>query len=863
MAAQRGARLDPAVRPSQQDIRVELDPARGDGFRGETSIRLEIGAGRGARRRSLELHAKGLRVARARLETSDGARRGRVVRRPEWQTVEIDLGAPLPPGPATLHLSFSGRLRRDLCGLYAARSGEHRYAFTQLEPAEARSFFPCFDEPSLKARFALSVTTAAEHAVVSNSPVAREVRHPDGTKTVHFERTPPLSTYLIALAVGALEGSEPEYAGATPIRVWHAPGKAHLTAFAREAARETLVRLERYFDLPYPYAKLDLVAVPDFEFGAMENAGAVFFRETLLLVDPATVTQAERKRAAEVICHELAHMWYGDLVTMAWWDDLWLNEAFATWMAFHVVDQWKPDWKMWHDFQHHRAMALEQDALAHTHPIYAEVRTPEEANENFDVITYEKGASVVRMIERYLGPEIFRDGVRRYVRRHRESNAVAADLWNALGEASGQRVEPVVRAWIEQEGYPVVEVRGADAGAVELRQRRFRESEPRRRPTGGARRRPEPRWPVPWVGRTEHGLARHLLSRRRERVPLPRGAGRVLYGNADEGGFFRPLHADFAALLDGLAGLPAVERMGLVDHQWALVRAGLAPLTTLLDLADALGDEPDADVLLTLERPLATLIERLAPRAGPGSAPRLRRWLADRFGPALDALGLDPSEGEPLDTRLRRAALLDVTGRLAQRDDLVDAARERVARYLADRSALDPDLADAIVSIAAAHGDAELHAALRAAMRSSGTPQEQRRFLLALGDVRVPALVDASLELTLGDEIATQDVVFLLVRLLTNPAAGERSWRFVKRRWARLRRRMPPLLVPRLVRASAALGTPEWRRDVAAFFRAHPVPSGARALKQALERFDWWAGFARRAGPELGRALETRRGPHA
>lgn len=368
--------------------------------------------------------------------------------------MEVVLSERVPAGEAILHLDFRGRLRGDLRGLYAARAGERRYAFTQLEAADARRFFPCFDEPDKKACFRISVTTAKSHTVLSNNPVEKVEPHPGGRKTVHFERTPRLSTYLLALAVGELEASPAAHCGETEIRVWHVPGKEKLTAFALETARETLTRLERYFDQPYPYEKLDLVAAPDFEAGAMENAGAVFFRETLLLVDPETATLQEKKRVAEVVCHELAHMWYGDLVTMAWWDDLWLNEAFATWMAFHVVSAWKPEWKMWNDFQHHRSAALGLDALEHTHPIYAPVKTPQEATENFDLITYEKGASVVRMIERYLGAETFRSGVRRYIREHAESNTVAADLWDALSEASGQDVGRIVRPWIEQAGFP-------------------------------------------------------------------------------------------------------------------------------------------------------------------------------------------------------------------------------------------------------------------------------------------------------------------------------------------------------------------------------------------------------------------------
>jgi aminopeptidase N len=380
--ALRPHRLAADVRPTEVDVQVEVDPASGPAFSGQVTHRLHLDQ----RRRSLELHADDLSVTGALVEAAGRRLKGRILRHPERETIEVQLREAIPAGDATLTLSFRGKLRSDLRGLYAAAAGERKYAFTQLEAADARRFFPCFDEPALKARFRLSVTTSTRNTVLSNNPVEKIEPLGRGRKTVHFRRTPPLSTYLLALAVGELVASEPVHCGETEIRVWHVPGKQHLTQFGLEAARETLARLEAYFDLPYPYDKLDLVAAPDFEAGAMENAGAVFFRETLLLVDPETATLSEKKRAAEVICHELAHMWYGDLVTMAWWDDLWLNEAFATWMAFQVVDAWKPEWKMWNDFQHHRAAALGLDALAETHPIYMKVRTPSEATQNFDLI---------------------------------------------------------------------------------------------------------------------------------------------------------------------------------------------------------------------------------------------------------------------------------------------------------------------------------------------------------------------------------------------------------------------------------------------------------------------------------------------
>jgi puromycin-sensitive aminopeptidase len=842
-----GIRLSAEVAPRRYELSLEVDPEAGDDYRGEVAIEVELAAAV----RRVELHAAELRVARARVATRRGEVAARVESQPQAETIALLLPGPIGPGRATLRIAFAGKLRTNLRGLYGVSAHGRRYAFTQLEAADARRFFPCFDEPAMKARFAIAVTTPAANTVLSNAPVAREEKLASGGKTVHFEETPPLSTYLIALAVGVLERSIATRCGPTEIRVWHVPGKDKLTSFALEAARECLARLEQWFALPYPYAKLDLVAVPDFEAGAMENAGAVFFRENLLLLDPAAATLAEKKRAAEVICHELAHMWYGDLVTMAWWDDLWLNESFATWMAFHVVDDWKPEWKMWQDFQHHRAAALRLDAQQSTHPIHCEVRTPSDATENFDLITYEKGASVVRMLERYLGPKTFQKGVRAYVREHREGNATAADLWRALAAAAGQAIDPIVRSWIEQPGFPLLSMRRSRAGgknALTLRQERFF-ADPRVSASGTR----QPRWPIPWVGRVADAKGRMRMLRRvvttaTARIELGRGEPRFVYGNADEGGFLRVLHdaASLRALAGSLPLLSAVERMGLVDHQWAIVRAARAPIESFLELADAFGAEEDPDVLQALRAPLSHLEDRIAPAAGDAVVEATRDWIADRFGPALLELGFEPARGEPDDVRLRRAALVGLLGDVAEWPPVLAAAEERFPLYLARRDAIDPNLADAVVTFAARAGDAARFDALLAAFEKADTPQERRRFLFGLAEFRAPKLVDRALALCLGDRVPTQDVAFVLVRLLANRAARERSWAFVKKRWPRLARRMPPMLASRLVEATPVLGA-RAKRDVAAFFKAHPLPAGMRALEQALERFDLDAAFARHA----------------
>jgi puromycin-sensitive aminopeptidase len=845
-------RLAPDVRPSDYQLHLapDLDAGR---FRGEVRIDVHL-----ARARSeIVLHAADLAIEHADAEVDGGFVPLRVRLDRHDETASLRASRPLPVGSVALRLRFAGALNRHLRGLYAASAGGARYAFTQCEAADARRIFPCFDEPAMKARFHLVVTARPGDAVLANGPIVREQPLPDGGRTVHFAATPPLSTYLFALAVGPLESSKVRHVGTTPIRVWHVPGKGHLAAFGLEAGAEALGRLEQYFGLPYPYAKLDLVAVPDFEAGAMENAGAVFFRETLLLLDPATVSLQERKRAAEVIAHELAHMWYGDLVTMAWWDDLWLNEAFATWMAYRVVDDWKPEWRMWQGFEHDRAAALGLDGLASTHPIYAPVHSVAQATENFDVITYEKGAAVVRMIEHYLGAEVFRDGVRRYMERHREGNAVAADLWRALGEASGTDVARVAEGWIVQPGFPLVTLT-RNGRTLAVRQERFF-ADPKVAPSKRRQR-----WPVPLVvrlgsGARADGSARALVDRASQTVPLPGAAPAWCYGNAAAGGFYRVRHdaETLAALIRTLGVLSAVERLALVGDQWALVRADRATVESFLDLADALGDEPDHDVLDGVAGALAVLDEQvLEPDSGAQAA--FRSWIVRRFGPALAGLGWSAAGGEPDEVRLRRAALVRLVGGVAEGAEILAAARDRLDAYLADRSTLEPNLAEPVVALAARVGDANLYDRYREVAASARTPQEQRRFLLNLAAFRTRAEVSRTLDALLTPEIPTQDVAFLLVRLFGNPKGREETWRFLRRRWAALRKRIPPLMLARLVDATPALRTARHAREVREFFRAHPLPEAARALRQALERFRLNAELRRRTAAGVLRWLERR-----
>lgn len=868
-------RLPREVKPTHYHVHILPDLVRAN-FRGEVVIELDLKH----QRPSIELHAADITIDHAEIAPR-GEKAKKAITKPVLpgakpvgppinqvavaivphgarETVEVKFLRPVGPGKVALSLAYHGNLQERLRGLYLARVGDEKYAFTQLEAADARRFFPCFDEPDLKARFTFSVTARAGLQVISNNPLERSTNNTNGTTTFHFRTTPPLSTYLCALAVGELECSPVKMAGKTPVRVWHVPGKRQLAGFALEAAVESLARLEKYFGLPYPYDKLDLVAVPDFEAGAMENAGAVFFRETLLLVDNATISLNEKKRVAEVIAHELAHMWFGNLVTMKWWDDLWLNEAFATWMAFRVVDEWKPEWRMWNNFEPHRAAALALDALSNTHPVYAEVENAAQATENFDAITYEKGASVVRMVEHYLGAQKFRAGVQSYIKQHREGNAVAHDLWNALEKASGQPVAQIVRAWVRQPGFPLVSFEreaGEHQGSLAVKQERFKASPTTRFPDGAATT-----WPLPMVVKLGQPagkpprVERFLLKRAKERLDV-RGAADATwyYGNVGEGGFYRVLHdpACLAELAPQLAtALTPVERMGLLGHQWAIVRSGRARIASFLDLVGALGDESDYEVLDALAGPLAFIEDQLCDAVGPECRPAFQGWLAEVFGNAWGELGWEAKAGDD-ERNLRRGSILRILGAIGEDPKIALGAAPMFERYLKNRASVEPNLVDPMIAIVARDGDEARFARFRQAVGLSRTPQESRRFQLALGDFRDPALTRRAADLTLTPEIPTQDVGFLLIRLIANRAAREATWQFIQENWAALAKRLPPMMVSRVIEATASLQTREHRKQVAMFFRAHPVETATRALKLALERFDLNEELRRRVGRDL------------
>jgi puromycin-sensitive aminopeptidase len=843
-------RLPRAVVPRRYGLLLDPDLEAGT-FRGTVAVEAHVEEPVD----EIVLNAIELIIDRAEVEQGGRAVQVTGIRLDEdTERVTLALAEELAPGPLMVRIEFRGTLNDKLHGFYRSRftdsEGQERIiATTQFEATDARRAFPCWDEPDLKAVFSIAIVADDDMTVVSNSGVLTEEQVGGGRRLVRFRDTMPLSTYLVAFVVGPLEATEPVDVDGTQVRVVCTPGKLHLTPFALEVADFSLRFFADYFDLPYPGDTLDLVAVPDFAFGAMENLGCVTFRETLLLVDPSAATQGELQNVVDVIAHELAHMWFGDLVTMKWWNGIWLNEAFATFMELLATDAFRPEWERWVDFGKSRSTAFDTDALASTRPVEYPVVSPGEAEGMFDVLTYEKGASVVRMLEQYLGADRFRDGIRRYMLDHRWANTETTDLWDALERSTAEPVRRMMDSWIFQGGHPVVTVGAAEDGrSLRISQLRFRY------PTEAGEEAPDERWDVPMVLRYgtaagEVKVVPVLLDAAEVDVELPEGADWVV-GNADGNGFYRvrysaPLRAALVARAQ--EQLSALERHALVDDTWASVLAGITTAAEFLELTDGFGGEGDVVVWRRIFTGLGT-IERIATGA---AADELHDRIRRLVRPALERLGTEPVPEEPDRHRELRGVLCTALANIGQDDRARRLGLEVFERYRADPGSVDADLAAASIRIVAAHaGPADLDQLLTG-FRGAATPQEEQRFLYALAEVRDPDLFPQVLELAMSTEVRTQNAPFLIGGCLSNRVNGAATWQLVRERWDEMHDRFPSNSIVRMLGGIRAVCDGDLADEIRSFLADHPVPQGQRSLDQHVERMLVGVALARRERPSL------------
>jgi aminopeptidase N len=726
------------------------------------------------------------------------------------QMTTLTLPRAIAAGRHTLSFAYTGKLETAAQGLfvqpYRSASASGTMLSTQFEATDARRMFPCWDEPAFRATFQLTVTVPAAWNVVSNMPA--ESRTVNGANaTTAFQRSPNMPTYLVEFSAGDLASIDGA-AGGHRFGVWAVRGQEQLGAYALANARQIMGDYDDYFCYRYPLPKLDSIAVPGGFSGAMENWGAITYNDQALLIGPGA-TLDQKQRVYSIQAHEMAHQWNGDLVTMSWWDDIWLNESFASWMAAKETARRNPDWIWWEHQDASKEIAMNADARVNSHAIEQHVTSEMEAGASFDsAITYNKGQAFLRMLEAYLGEDTFRAGIRSYVKARAYSNATSGDLWQALSRASGHDVEKIASSWTTQPGFPLVSVRAScDAAGKRtavLTQRRFLlgGTDP-----GGTR------WSIPMdVHAGARGpVERVLFTADGQKIAAGR-CGEPFSANAGTVGFYRVAYDDatLSANQNSFAALPDGDKIALLDDQWALAEAGSAPLGSYLALAARMRTDLDARAWDQILNTLQTVERDERGAAGHDAFTAFARSVAR---PAFAVLGWDPKPGEPVDAQIVRRRLIQ---HLGEWDDpqVVSEARIRFARFLANRASLGPDEESVVLAVVAQHADQAAFDQLHAIAKSSENETQVRRYYPALLSVRDPKLLQQALGIVMSPEVPPQ-------------AAGQRA------RWITENESSDPALVWQFYKAHAgelAATRSDFERALSvanvpnAFWNAAPLP---------------------------------------
>ncbi|XP_047517240.1 puromycin-sensitive aminopeptidase [Pieris napi] len=768
------------------------------------------------------------------------------------ETATIVFEKPLPEGTATLYCEFVGEINDKMKGLYRSKyltpSGEERYAaVTQFEATDARRCFPCWDEPAIKATFDITLEVPTDRVALSNMPV-KEQKITGDKKIMQFDRTPIMSTYLVAVVVGEYDYVEKTSNDGVLVRVYTPVGKSKQGMFALEVAAKVLPYYKQYFDIAYPLPKIDLIAIADFSAGAMENWGLVTYRETCLLVDEEHTSAVRRQWIALVVGHELAHQWFGNLVTMEWWTHLWLNEGYASFVEFLCVNHLFPEYDIWTQFVTETYIrALELDCLKNSHPIEVPVGHPSEIDEIFDDISYNKGASVIRMLHRYIGDDDFRKGMNIYLTRHQYKNTFTEDLWAALEEASNKPVGAVMSTWTKQMGFPMVQVSSEQKGAhrvLKLTQQKF---------CADGSQGDDSVWMIPITVSTQEQPSKVALS-----TVLDKKTQEVILENVSEDswvkvnpgtvGYYRTRYEP--VLLERLVGavrdgsLPPLDRLGLLDDCFAFVQAGHAHTNESLKLMEAFSNESNFTVWSSLANCLSKLTVLFSHTA---LDKPLKNYGRKLFASVTKRLGWDAQEKEShLDTLLRSLVLNKMIS--FEDPDTIKEAKRRFEKHLSGEMQLPADLRSACYRAVLAEADEATFERFLHLYRAADLHEEKDRISRALGAVKDPALLNKVLNFAISDEVRSQDTVFVIVSVAVSRNGRDLAWNFFKDHWQEfMDRYQGGFLVARLVKSTTEnFASEASAREIEEFFATHRSPGTERSVQQALETVRLNAAWLRR-----------------
>jgi tricorn protease interacting factor F2/3 len=733
-------------------------------------------------------------------------------------------------GPALVSIEFQGILNDRLLGFYRSQyqqNGKTKYlATTQFEAADARRAFPCWDEPKAKATFEISIIADNKFSAISNMPIKSKTKK--GNKSLYkFAKTPIMSTYLIYLGVGEFEYLEGKI-GKTQIRVITTKGNKSKGHFSLHLGKKLLVAYEKYFGIKYPLPKLDLIAVPDFAAGAMENWGAITFRETILLYDPKTSSTQTKQRIAEVISHEIAHQWFGNLVTMEWWNDLWLNESFATYMATKFVDKFYPEWDLWNQFVDDAMnVAMGLDSLKTTHPIDVKVNSPSEIREIFDAISYDKGGCVLRMLEDYVGEPNFRKGLMAYLKEFKYKNARGQDLWNAIGKASKMPVSSMVNSWLKQSGFPLVEIR-QDNDNLHIQQSRYL-LEPDKKSAKGL-------WEIPISIRFQDKIIKKLLRKKSMVIKSPKSIGFV--ANSGRKGFYRVKY-DESILLDqkmlvDQKNIQPIDRWAIQNDLYSLCISGNEQVRNYLDFSDAYYEEDSYLAKINVAHNLSSLYFRAF---GEPFSEEIRGYAINYLRKILYELGWEPKKSDKHTDALLRSFVISALGKMND-DEVAKEAQNRYSKFLKNPKSLSPDLIETVCSIAAWNGNQRTYNELLKLYKNSKTMEEKLRFLGALCGFKDPKLLKKLLDFSQTPNVRSQNMQLPIMKVAANPYGKKILWPWLKKNWKNINKKVGhgnPLF-NRIVASISSVADDSLEQEIKNFFKKNPTPGTERTQSQTLER---------------------------
>ena len=824
-------RLPNTIVPSH--YKLFLDPSiAGQKFSGEETISVRLAQPAS----EITLNSLDLDITLAEVSYGNQKQQAKVTYNKPQETVKFSFGNPVPAGNAELHLKYSGKLTEGLRGFYLSRSPRRLYAVTQFEGTYARMMFPSFDEPSFKATFDLSVMADKGDTAISNGRIISDESMGDRHK-ITFSTSPRMSTYLVALAIGDWQCLERTVEG-IPVRVCAVPEKKDQGNFALDVATHSLDFYNQWYGIKYPFGKLDLVAIPDYEWGGMENTASIFFRETALLLNtegPQKPPIYQFSGRAGTIAHEIAHQWFGDLVTAAWWDDIWLNEGFATWMESKPVEAWHPEWKLEDSDAATTQQIIATDSLPAARAIHGDPKTSGEIKEMFDGITYQKGAAVLRMLEAYVGPEVFRKGVNEYLKEHANGNATSQEFWQAMAKVSGKPVDQIMPGFILQPGVPVVSVSGKctdNSTSLQLAQQRFYLES---KGSGGTA---AERWEIPMCLKTDKGSDAEcfLLTKETEQKEI-KSCPAWYFANHDAKGYYRVLYEDPQNLntLIHFAenALSTPERIALLEDTWAMTRAGRYPIGVSMHLFEALHSDHESIILGSIYSHLR-YAERLLT---PAEKQKFRNFIRAQYSPLERELGWEPRPTDTDEQKLLRTWLLSILGEAGD-SDAVAAAQKIAEQYLRQPSSTDPTLTPTALSIAAEHGASQLYDAMTEAMNKAKSSNEYYSFLYTLPSFEDPALVRRTLQLVDTGKVRQQDYPGFFNVLLVNDATRAATWEYLKKHWDTLAENTVSFGGRGSVSGLGNFCTEKDKEDVKQFFSTHRAPGAERALQQSLDAMD-------------------------